>query len=132
MINSIIDHTSISVKDLEQSKKFYDHTLAALGYECLMVHGPVVGYGVNDKPSFWISTKGNPEEVIGNARGVHIAFRAHSVEAVKEWYKRCLEYGGTDHGEPGPRSKYHSGYYGAFIIDPNGWRIEACFHEYVK
>ena len=52
------------------------------------------------------------------------------VEAVQQWYAKCLELGGKDNGAPGPRPEYHPGYFGAFIIDPNGWRIEACFHQY--
>ena len=90
----------------------------------------VAGYGKGEKPYFWISPMGNKEEEIGCARGVHFAFLAPSVEAVQEWHKKCLELGGKDNGAPGPRPIYHPGYYGAFIIDPSGWRIEACLHNY--
>lgn len=82
---------------------------------------------------FWVGAEDVPakaEEQVGKARGVHIAFRAPSVAAVEAWYKKCLELGGVDNGAPGPRPHYHPGYYGAFIVDPNGWRIEACFHQY--
>ncbi len=90
------------------------------------------GYGIGEKPCFWISSQGSDEEDIGHARGVHIAFSTNSVDAVQHWHQKCLELGGTDNGVPGPRPEYHPGYYGAFIIDPNGWRIEACFHTYSK
>jgi hypothetical protein len=62
---------------------------------------------------------GNALEAIGNARGVHMAFSASSVEAVKAWYDKCLELGASDNGAPGPRLEYHPGYFGAFVVDPN-------------
>jgi len=51
-------------------------------------------------------------------------FVAPNIEAIHQWYAKCLELGGIDNGAPGPRPEYHPGYYGAFIVDPNGWRIE--------
>jgi catechol 2,3-dioxygenase-like lactoylglutathione lyase family enzyme len=131
----MLDHVSISVKDYEKSLLFYDQSLALLGY-CRNVtldipekEIRVAGYGKGDKPSFWISPMGNQQEEIGNARGVHFAFLAPDAAAVDAWYKKCLELGGNDNGAPGPRH-YHPGYYGAFIIDINGWRIEAAVHDY--
>lgn len=131
----MIDHTSFAVGNFEKSITFYDKTLGSLGYECIFnIEIPEVraaGYGTPPKPSFWLSDRGyDPSEEIGNALGVHVAFLAPSVEAVNQWYKICLELGGKDNGAPGPRAHYHPGYYGAFIIDPNGWRIEACYHKY--
>lgn len=131
----MIDHTSFAVSNFEASLKFYDKSLNTLGYERIInIDIPdvkVAGFGKPPKPSFWLSDRGyNPSEEIGNALGVHVAFLAPSVEAVNKWYQTCLELGGKDNGAPGPRAHYHPGYYGAFIIDPNGWRIEACFHQY--
>lgn len=131
----MIDHTSFAVVDFKKSSEFYDKTLTALGYERIVTielpNVQVIGYGAAPKPSFWISDKGyNESEQVGNAQGVHVAFLAPSVEAVDQWYNLCLQLGGTDNGPPGPRAHYHPGYYGAFIVDPNGWRIEACMHQY--
>lgn len=128
----MLDHFSLSVKDYDQSLKFYDQTLAVLGYERLMSFdmpdGRIAGYGKDKKPYFWMSSGGCENEDIGRARGVHCAFLAPSIQAVQNWYAKSLELGGQDNGAPGVRPEYHPGYYGAFIIDPNGWRIEACFH----
>jgi catechol 2,3-dioxygenase-like lactoylglutathione lyase family enzyme len=130
----MLDHFSLSVKDFDQSLKFYDQTLAVLGCDRLMSfdipEGKFAGYGKDAKPSFWISDKGQEEEDIGRARGVHCAFLAPNMKAVQDWYDKCLALGGQDNGAPGVRPEYHPGYYGAFVIDPNGWRIEACFHGY--
>lgn len=134
----MLDHTSISVHDYEKSLIFYDKTLQILGYSRNMTidipekNIKTAGYGKGVKPSFWISPMGQKDEEIGRARGVHFAFLAPSVEAVTAWHEKCLELGGTNNGQPGPRPHYHPGYYGAFIIDPNGWRIEAVFHQFRK
>ena len=133
----MLDHLSLSVNDYEQSVKFYDETLRLLGFERLMIfdsgNGKVVGYGsAGELLSFEISIHKEPnqQEFVGKARGLHVAFRAPSVGAIQRWHARCLELGGRDNGAPGPRPEYHRGYYAAFIIDPNGWRIEAVLHTY--
>jgi catechol 2,3-dioxygenase-like lactoylglutathione lyase family enzyme len=132
----MLDHFSISVTDYEKSLIFYDQTLGTLGYKrSITIDIPehdvkVAGYGDGIRPSFWISPMGKDEEEIGRARGVHFAFAAPNEAAVDLWYQKAIELGGKDNGEPGPRAEYHDGYYGAFIIDPDGWRIEACFHGY--
>ena len=132
----MLDHFSISVKDYDQSLKFYDETLGILGYKRMMAFEipengcKLAGYGLGLRPNLWISDMGRDEEIIGLARGVHIAFSAPNAEAVQKWYSKCLELGGKDNGAPGIRPEYHPGYYGAFIIDPSGWRVEACFHQH--
>lgn len=134
----MIDHTSISVNNYEKSLIFYDKTLAVLGYKRIITidmpehQVKVAGYGSGIKPSFWISPMGKVHEHIGKARGVHFAFLAQNRQAVDAWHKTCLELGGVDNGKPGARFEYHPGYYGGFIIDPDGWRIEAVFHDYAK
>jgi len=132
----MIDHLSFSVNDFEKSVQFYDSTLAILGYQRLMTfdtpHERVAGYGKDGKPHFWIGigSDARKDEEVGRARGFHIAFLAPSTDAVDAWYQKCLELSGRNNGKPGPRAEYHPGYYGAFIIDPNGWRLEAVLHNY--
>ncbi|GAO98599.1 glyoxalase/Bleomycin resistance protein/Dioxygenase superfamily protein [Caedimonas varicaedens] len=132
----MIDHCSISVKDYDKSLKFYDHSLLALGYKRLITidkdEMKYAAYGKDPKPSLWIGPMGREDEEIGRARGMHLAFTAPGVKSVHDWHARCLEYGGRDNGAPGTRPEYHPGYYGAFIIDPDGWRIEAAFHHYIS
>lgn len=131
----MLDHISFSVNNYAQSLKFYDETFKIIGVERMMNFENeghfIAGYGANGKPFFWIGSGAiNADETVGNAKGLHIAFRARSLEEVNEWYHTCLKLGGKDNGAPGPRAEYHPGYYGAFIIDPNGWRIEVCVHDY--
>ena len=134
----MIDHISFSVKNFEESQCFYDETLKILGYERLMNFDTdvlVAGYGKQNRPSFWIGTKKvlteeDKLEHVGKAAGFHVGFLAPDTDSVHRWYTKCLELGGKDNGKPGPRPEYHPGYYGAFIVDPNGWRIEACFQNF--
>lgn len=71
-------------------------------------------------------------EKIGEDTGLHIAFLAPNTESVHKWHRKCLLLGGQDNGAPGPQAQYHPHYYGAFIVDPDGCGIEACFQEYEK
>jgi catechol 2,3-dioxygenase-like lactoylglutathione lyase family enzyme len=132
----MIDHISFSVNNFDESVKFYDETLKILGYERLMnfndAEHKVAGYGKEGKPSFWIgeATHPNLDEYIGRARGCHTAFLAPDEHAINKWYLKAIELGAKDNGAPGPRTEYHPGFYGAFVVDPNGWRIEAVFHNF--
>jgi catechol 2,3-dioxygenase-like lactoylglutathione lyase family enzyme len=126
----MIDHMSLHVTDFEKSIDFYKKALAPLGYSVL-VNLPVsvtkttdvAGLGVAPKSDFWIIRSQTPNPPL------HIAFRANSNAQVDEFYKAALEAGGTDNGAPGPRPHYHEGYYGGFVLDPEGNNIEAVFHN---
>jgi catechol 2,3-dioxygenase-like lactoylglutathione lyase family enzyme len=127
-----IDHVSVGVTNMKRSKAFYDAALAPLGMTPIM---PVefggqlvgVGYGAGGKPSFWIQLPINGQPAsMGN--GVHIAFHADTRAAVDAFFLAALEQGGIEDGKPGLRTEYHPDYYGAFVRDPDGNKIEACSH----
>ncbi len=130
----MLDHVSIGLTNVKRSKAFYDAVLAPLGMAPVMpieIQGQLVGvgYGKPGKPSFWIQLPidGQPASM-GN--GVHIAFRADAREAVDAFYLAALDQGGIDDGKPGLRSEYHPDYYGAFVRDPDGNKIEAVSHTH--
>jgi catechol 2,3-dioxygenase-like lactoylglutathione lyase family enzyme len=125
----MIDHTGVSVRDPKVSRQFYTLALAPLGYSVLVdiptefTGGAVVfGMGVAPKPDFWIH-EGEPQ-----TPRVHVAFRASNAAEVDAFYAAAIAAGGVDNGPPGPRPHYHEKYYGAFVRDPDGHNIEACFH----
>lgn len=133
----MIDHISLSVSSFDKSVEFYDGTLSILGYKREMTfdvgNDQGAGYGKDGKPSFWIGAEAEKRvsnEEIGRAQGFHVAFIASSAEDIQKWHAKCLELGGRDNGAPGVRKEYHPHYYGAFIIDLDGWRIEAVMHNY--
>ena len=127
-----IDHVSVGVTNMQRSKAFYGAALAPLGLAPVYpveIHGQLVGvgYGVPNKPSFWIQLPINGQPAsMGN--GVHIAFRAETRAQVDAFYLAALEQGGAEDGRPGLRTEYHPDYYGAFVRDPDGNKIEACSH----
>ena len=84
--------------------------------------GKAFGYGIVDKPDFWIHDRGQ----VGAP--VHVAFGAPDRGTVDEFHRAAVEAGGRDNGEPGPRF-YHDNYYGAFVLDPDGNNIEAVCHR---
>lgn len=126
----MIDHTGINASDFAKSKAFYERALAPLGY-VLMMELPaaftgkvdVAGFGEPPKPDFWL-VAGKP-----NDPPVHVAFRAASRALVDAFYEAALAAGGRDNGGPGLRPQYHPGYYGAFVLDPDGNNVEAVCHE---
>ena len=126
----MIDHVSVSVSDPAASKAFYEAALAPLGYRVVMEFGPVTGLGgptpgaPEDAPvhtDLWLAPAENPTPC-------HIAVTASTTAQVAAFYEAVLAAGGTDNGAPGERSHYHPGYYGAFVLDPDGNNLEAVFH----
>lgn len=131
----MVDHVSVAVRNFKESVKFYDATLKLLGYEQVRkAPGEIALYGVKgtELPNFIIAKRGKEEEEIGKARGLHIAFKAPSKEAISTWYNRALELGAHDNGKPGYRPEHYAGYYAAYVIDPDGWRLEAVYHDPTK
>ena len=122
---SIISHISIGTNRFEAAVTFYDQVLSTLGYNQMAKHPGAVAYG-KQFPEFWVQTPidGNPATV-GN--GSHVGFIATSKEAVHAFHAAALNSGGTDDGAPGPRPDYGEAYYGCFIRDLDGNKIEATF-----
>ena len=128
----MIDHISIGVTDFDRARAFYDAVLAPLGYRRVMDFGHAAGYG-NGHPAFWIGVSepmaGAPEGYAPVAPGGHIAFVAPDRAAVDVFYRAALAVGGFDNGAPGLRPHYHPDYYAAFVLDPDGNRLEAVCHH---
>lgn len=124
MPDSIISHVSVGVADLARARRFYDPVMAALGYGIVMEE-PGVGaaYGTQF-PEFWINLPFDRAPAsAGN--GVHVAFLAPDRAAVDRFHATALAHGGRCGGPPGERPHYTAGYYAAFVVDPDGNRIEA-------
>ena len=130
-----IGHVSFGVRDVKKAKAFYDPVLAAIGYKPVMPFSlgatlVAVGYGETEgRPEFWIQLPYN-QEPSSAGNGVHVAFDCATRAEVDAFYLAALDHGGVDDGKPGLRAEYHPDYYGAFVRDADGNKIEACCHTH--
>jgi catechol 2,3-dioxygenase-like lactoylglutathione lyase family enzyme len=118
----LIDHLHLVVADIEASRRFY-----AAVFEVLEIP---LGTKSDDHfqydELYVSSTKlSATHEKTGRH---HLAFATRDKALVDACYKAGLAAGGRDNGAPGERTAYHPGYYGAFLLDPDGNNIEVVFH----
>ncbi len=123
----MIDHLSLGVGDLDASAGFYDAALAPLGFTRQLEFEGAIGYG-SERPVFWIGRVADVASVSA-APGLHIAFVAPERAAVEAFHAAATGTGGHDAGVPGLRPHYHENYYAAFVLDPDGYKVEAVCHR---
>jgi catechol 2,3-dioxygenase-like lactoylglutathione lyase family enzyme len=119
----MLHHLSFGVSELARASTFYDAVLAALGYRRVFADQSFVGYGLIDgEDLFALKLR---EGTAAPGAGCHLAFAAPSRAAVDAFHRAGLRHGGRDDGAPGLRPHYGPNYYAAFLVDPDGYRIEA-------
>src|SRR6187402_460361 len=119
----MIDHISVGVSDLERAARFYESTIAALGLTRVVTRPRTVGFG-KSYPEFWINLREGMPRVAPES-GVHICLRAMTTADIDAFHAAALSAGGTSDGAPGLRPHDRVRYYAAFVLDPDGNRIEA-------
>jgi catechol 2,3-dioxygenase-like lactoylglutathione lyase family enzyme len=124
----ILSHVSIGTNEFARAAAFYDAVLPTLGARRIMEHPGALAWG-KQFPEFWLHVPldGKPASV-GN--GTHISFLALPKEAVRAFHEAALKAGARDDGAPGPRPDYGAPYYGCFVRDPDGHKIEAAFWDF--
>ena len=124
----MLDHVGFEVSDLARSKEFYEKALEPLGIGSMMELEGAIGFGKETehgpKPFFWIHVRGRPA-----VSGAHVAFGVRDTGQVDAFHAAAIAAGGSDNGAPGLRPIYHPGYYGAFVLDPDGNNVEAVCHR---
>src|SRR3989344_6975259 len=115
-----IAHTGVLVKNFEKSKRYYESALKPLGYKNNMNFPGAAGFMQGGHTSFWIMKKSHKDTS-------HLAFLGKSKKAIQDFYAAALKTGGKDNGAPGFRTDYGPDYYAAFVFDPDGHNIEACY-----
>jgi catechol 2,3-dioxygenase-like lactoylglutathione lyase family enzyme len=122
----MIAHVGIIVCDIERSKIFYRDALKPIGYRMIREYGVTptrraasAGFGEPPRADLWLY-QGDPGRVT-----THIAFEVNQRELVDAFYHAALVAGGKDNGKPGLRPQYSANYYGAFVLDPDGYNVEA-------
>lgn len=119
----MISHVSLGTNDIERSRRFYDAVLATLGLRLVQAGERGLDYGVSDTLfSIEVPFDGRQASA-GN--GVHVAFQARDRGTVEAFHRAALANGGSDDGPPGLRPDYDANYFGAFVRDPDGNKIEA-------
>lgn len=121
---NMLHHLSFAVTDLARSAAFYDAVLGSLGYRRVWDDATFIGYGVNDgEDIFALNLRPQNAGVPGD--GFHVAFAAPSREAVSRFHEAALAHGGRDNGGAGLHPEYGPDYFAAFVLDPDGYRVEA-------
>jgi catechol 2,3-dioxygenase-like lactoylglutathione lyase family enzyme len=119
-----IDHLWIRVADLDASRRFYELVAEHAGYYLR---------GLNEDPHrVQFSSDGGSFSVVAGdyvTEPFHMAFPADDNATVDAFHRAALEAGYRDHGAPGERPIYHEGYYGAYVLDPDGNNIELVNHN---
>jgi len=124
----MFDHISLGVRDVARSKAFYDAALGPLGYSCLSEGADSLGYG-KQAVGLWLGQTDSPVPADLKS-GLHVCFAAPSRRSVADFHAAALAGGGRDNGKPGVRADYAPNYYAAFVVDPDGYRLEAlCLGE---
>jgi catechol 2,3-dioxygenase-like lactoylglutathione lyase family enzyme len=126
----VLDHVSLGVINIERSRRFYDATLRPLGLVRIVDFGNDRGSDYGDAPSsLGVEFTITKEPAVNTPiPGAHLCFRAPGRNAVDAFYAAAHTAGGRDDGAPGLRPQYHADYYSAFVLDPDGHRIEAVCH----
>ncbi|MFO0146973.1 MAG: VOC family protein [Betaproteobacteria bacterium] len=126
----LLDHVSISVRDLDAARIFYDAVMAALRCTKVYDRPGALGYGVRctatEPMHTFLAIYASLDANLDGKR--HWCFKAESQAQVQEFYAAALANGGTCDGPPGMRPQYHASYFAAFVHDPHGNRIEAVCH----
>ena len=126
----MIDHISVGVSDLDRSAKFYEAALGALGLTRVVTRPGMIGFG-KAYPEFWINLRAGMARVTPES-GVHICLRARTIADVDAFHAAALQAGGQCDGAPGLRPHDRVKYYAAFVIDPDGNRVEAVSIEMTR
>ena len=126
----LLDHVSITVRELARAKPFYRAVMAALGAPEAYDEPRAIGFGARnragDDSHSYLSVFESPAAQPDPRR--HWCFRAASAAQVDACFAAGLAAGGTDDGAPGLRPNYHAAYYAAFLRDPEGNRVEFACH----
>lgn len=124
----MFSHVTIGSNDPDNAADFYDNVLATLGIAQLFKMDGVVAYGeMSGAKVFVLRPFDGGPHVVGN--GAHTAFLAASRAQVDAFHAAALSLGGSDEGEPGLRPHYHPNYYGAYVRDPEGNKLQAVCHS---
>lgn len=121
-----ICHASLGTDDVLQAKAFYQPLLETLSIELVCEYEHAIAFGKGGYPEFWLQIPFDKKKAT-QGNGVHFGFVATSKQQVDDFYRQALILGAQDNGMPGLRPEYGDKYYGCFVLDLEGNKIEACY-----
>lgn len=124
----MFSHITIGSKDPDSAAAFYDAVLGTLGIPSFFKAPDALSYGTATGPKVFV-LKPFDGKAHHPGNGWHAAFLAPNRAAVDAFHAAALEMGGTSEGEPGLRPHYHPNYYGAYVRDPEGNKLQAVCHS---
>lgn len=123
-----ICHASVGTNNLAAAVAFYQPLMATLDIELVCQYERAVAFG-KGYPEFWVQLPFDDQPAVAG-NGVHFGFVAKNKEQVHAFYDLAIELGAQCNGKPGPRPDYGEPYYGCFVIDLDGNKIEASFWDF--
>lgn len=124
----MFSHITLGTNDWARAKPFWQAVMATIDVPVFGENDIGICYGGKTDPKLFVGPAYNGEAAT-SGNGTHIAFMASSRAMVDAFYKAAMENGGTDEGAPGLRPHYHKNYYGAYVRDPDGNKLQAVCHS---
>lgn len=124
----MFSHVTLGTNDWAKAKPFYAAVAEALELPVFMERPGGIAYGEAIGPKLFVGPAFDGQPAT-SGNGTHIAFLAKSRACVDDFYKAAMEHGGRDEGPPGLRPHYHPNYYGAYVRDPDGNKLQAVCHS---
>ena len=124
----MFSHITLGINDFDKAEPFYDAIMKALNIAEFMRHENGIAYGTATGSKLFIGPAFDGK-LAKAGNGNHAAFLANSRAAVDAFHTAALAHGGSDEGAPGLRPHYHPNYYGAYVRDPEGNKLQAVCHS---
>ncbi|MFO1239954.1 MAG: VOC family protein [Sphingomonadaceae bacterium] len=124
----MFSHVTLGTNDWKRARPFWQAVMTVLGHPILFEHEQGIAYGEAIGPKIFIGPAFDGLEAT-HGNGTHVAFHAKSRATVDAFHATALQHGGTDEGAPGLRPHYHPHYYGAYVRDPDGNKLQAVCHS---
>jgi catechol 2,3-dioxygenase-like lactoylglutathione lyase family enzyme len=124
----MFSHVTLGTNDLERARLFYTPAMAALGIGVPFELPGMLSYGEMTGPKLFVLAPFDAAAAT-SGNGTHVALLAKTRAEVDAFHAAALAYGGSDEGAPGLRPRYHANYYGAYVRDPDGNKLQAVCHS---